>query len=94
MKYHKFFYATEPEAQAFVASIEGDFQSHIEPCYSEVEPVEDGEESAVPELLGFMVDVCGRKWTADMSNEVRPTTHKHWFSGMEEYYFNSISNGN
>lgn len=79
MKYHKFFYQTEPEAQEFVASIQGDFQYVILPRYSE------------ETLLGYMVDVCGREWTADMTHEVRPETHDHWFAGMEQFYFNSIT---
>ena len=79
MKYHKFFYTTEPEAQAFVESIQGDFQYVILPCFDE-----EGNAN------GYMVDVCGRQWTASMTNEVRPNTHNHWFAGMEQDYFNSI----
>ena len=87
MKYHKFFYTTEPEAMSFVESIQGDFQHHVMPLYS------NSEEDEAPVILGYMVDVAGRSWTADMSHEVRPNTHLHWFAGdeMKAAYYNSIN---
>jgi len=89
MKYHKFFYPTETEAQEFVASIEGDFQYVILPRFTTPE-----SEDEQPQMLGYMVDVCGKEWQADMTHEVRPETHEHWFAGMEQHYFNSINHEN